>query len=377
MRSACFHADKDVVIPPLIAPVFLGAQGGTMPLASARSRNIHVSWRGPTTLERLNYPWYSILHLYGSFADQPWPQVTPGTYCPRCGGFAECVNQCSASVYTEVSRSVVYSNGVRQRMMSQYGGGRLPGWTLRSETYPTRSHSPTPAYVREMRRSIFCLCPLGHATWSSRIYESIASGCIPVIIGDYTLLPFSRFFDWSKFSVLVRESDISKLPFFIDLSPANVKKMQEELARVWRSFVYLKTSKERRMWLPSGGGGDAFYWAMRDLQEVAVQRGVIRAPLSFYASDNTVANGEIDLFAARSQRTELTDAWRLLLRKIASRKAGETPPVVLPDAMLFPVDDITLVSQMSADRLPILEQLTHVWRGPIAMAVFLDRKSVV
>ena len=39
-------------------------------------------------------------------------------------------------------------------------------------------------YVDDLKRSLFCLCPRGFAVWSPRIYESLATGCIPVIIAD-------------------------------------------------------------------------------------------------------------------------------------------------------------------------------------------------
>ena len=56
-------------------------------------------------------------------------------------------------------------------------------------------------YVDTMSRSLFCLCPLGFAVWSPRIYESVIMGCIPVIIGDGIRLPFDWELDWRDFSV--------------------------------------------------------------------------------------------------------------------------------------------------------------------------------
>jgi hypothetical protein len=37
-------------------------------------------------------------------------------------------------------------------------------------------------YVKEVRQSLFCLCPRGFASWSRRLFDSIQLGCIPVII---------------------------------------------------------------------------------------------------------------------------------------------------------------------------------------------------
>jgi hypothetical protein len=40
------------------------------------------------------------------------------------------------------------------------------------------------AYDENMRRSQFCLCPLGWAAWSPCIMESLQQGCILVVISD-------------------------------------------------------------------------------------------------------------------------------------------------------------------------------------------------
>jgi hypothetical protein len=42
-------------------------------------------------------------------------------------------------------------------------------------------------YQSEIVRSVFCLCPLGWAPWSPRLVESVALGCVPVIIGTLLL----------------------------------------------------------------------------------------------------------------------------------------------------------------------------------------------
>lgn len=62
-----------------------------------------------------------------------------------------------------------------------------------------------------MKRATFCLCPLGWAPWSPRIFESVQIGCIPVIIADDIILPFENYFNWERIAVRVKEADVPRL----------------------------------------------------------------------------------------------------------------------------------------------------------------------
>lgn len=64
----------------------------------------------------------------------------------------------------------------------------------------------------QMQKSRFCLVPRGWGGWSYRMFEAIAIGCIPVVIGDYTLYPWQQhLIDWTRFAVFIREAEISIL----------------------------------------------------------------------------------------------------------------------------------------------------------------------
>lgn len=75
------------------------------------------------------------------------------------------------------------------------------------------------AYYEDMRRSVFCLCPLGWAPWSPRIVESLQQGCIPVIISDNIILPFREFVDWPAITVHVPEKDVPRLDEILSAIP--------------------------------------------------------------------------------------------------------------------------------------------------------------
>ncbi|CAK0893373.1 unnamed protein product [Prorocentrum cordatum] len=50
---------------------------------------------------------------------------------------------------------------------------------------------PVPSYAAIMGNSHFCLCPKGASSYTSRVFEALFSGCVPVILSDDLRFPFS------------------------------------------------------------------------------------------------------------------------------------------------------------------------------------------
>ena len=69
------------------------------------------------------------------------------------------------------------------------------------------SYQPHEAYLQRMLRAVFCLAPRGDTASSRRVYESIAAGCIPVIISDKLSLPFASRLSYADFSVRFGEQE--------------------------------------------------------------------------------------------------------------------------------------------------------------------------
>lgn len=67
------------------------------------------------------------------------------------------------------------------------------------------------SYQVMMRRSRYCLCPSGYEVASPRVVESLYTGCVPVIIKDHYVLPFSDVLNWKAFAVEIRVQDIPDL----------------------------------------------------------------------------------------------------------------------------------------------------------------------
>lgn len=94
------------------------------------------------------------------------------------------------------------------------------------------------SYQDLMKKSKFCLCPGGYEVNSPRIVEAIYRDCIPVVIADKFVLPFSDVLDWDAFSIRVMEKDIPELKTILQAVPvAKYKEMQERVRQVQRHFL--------------------------------------------------------------------------------------------------------------------------------------------
>ncbi|XP_054814078.1 probable glucuronoxylan glucuronosyltransferase IRX7 [Prosopis cineraria] len=113
-----------------------------------------------------------------------------------------------------------YSKRVRTAIWRRYNGDRR--FYLRRHRFA--------GYRSEIARSVFCLCPLGWAPWSPRLVESVALGCVPVIIADGIRLPFGSAVRWGEISVTVAEKDVGRLGEILEeVAATNLSKIQRKL----------------------------------------------------------------------------------------------------------------------------------------------------
>lgn len=111
-------------------------------------------------------------------------------------------------------------------------------------------------YIQHMKSSKYCICPMGYEVNSPRIIEAIYYECVPVIIADNFVLPFSEILDWSAFSVVVAEKDIPKLKEILTAIP---------LRRYLTMQINVKMVQKHFLWNPRPIKYDLFHMVLHSI----------------------------------------------------------------------------------------------------------------
>ncbi len=160
-----------------------------------------------------------------------------------------------------------YSRGIRQKWLKKYEfDDKIKITPVHPrEGFGAKAANYQATYRKDFTSSKFCLCPPGWATWTPRLFEALLLGCIPAVVADHNLLPFSRTIDYTLFAVHIPEDNANDLEYFLPQSTARVQELQEGVSAVWPAFVYNDPPKP----------GDAFYHLIGELfwKSRSVQRG--------------------------------------------------------------------------------------------------------
>jgi hypothetical protein len=66
-------------------------------------------------------------------------------------------------------------------------------------------------YLEKLSRAKFGLSPMGWTLDTTRIWEYIAYGVVPVVIADGIIEPFEMDVDWDSFIVRIRRDEVHRL----------------------------------------------------------------------------------------------------------------------------------------------------------------------
>ncbi|KAK8484313.1 hypothetical protein V6N13_145025 [Hibiscus sabdariffa] len=122
----------------------------------------------------------------------------------------------------------------------------LQHWKGRDDDMQVYEYLPkSKDYFSYMRQSKFCLCPSGYEVASPRIVEAIYSECVPVILSDNYVLPFSDVLRWEAFSVQVETREIPRLKeILLAIPEEKYQELQEGVRVVRKHFMLNQPSKK-------------------------------------------------------------------------------------------------------------------------------------
>lgn len=94
------------------------------------------------------------------------------------------------------------------------------------------------SYDLMLKKSKYCLCPSGYEVASPRVVEAIYAECVPVLISDGYVPPFSDVLNWKSFSVQVKVGDIPNIKrILMGISQTHYLRMHRRVKQVQNHFV--------------------------------------------------------------------------------------------------------------------------------------------
>ncbi|CAB4015514.1 Exostosin-2 [Paramuricea clavata] len=92
-------------------------------------------------------------------------------------------------------------------------------------------------YPQILQSSTFCLVIRGVRLGQSSLLDALMMGCIPVIIADNYVLPFSEVIDWPRAAVIVREEQISNVyEILTSYTPQEITDMVKQVNHLWSNY---------------------------------------------------------------------------------------------------------------------------------------------
>lgn len=88
-----------------------------------------------------------------------------------------------------------------------------------------------------MGNATFCLIPRGRRLGSYRFLEALQSSCIPLLLSNGWVLPFSDNIDWQKAAVFADERLLTLIPTIIrEFSHEQIFQMRQQVLFLWNAY---------------------------------------------------------------------------------------------------------------------------------------------
>lgn len=92
-------------------------------------------------------------------------------------------------------------------------------------------------YPKILGHSKFCLIFRGERMGQLALLEAMASGCIPVVVMDGVVMPFSNVIDWNRAAIFVMEDFLSTVMDVLEkVSDNRIEEMQSQVRFLYEEY---------------------------------------------------------------------------------------------------------------------------------------------
>ena len=97
-------------------------------------------------------------------------------------------------------------------------------------------------YVEHMMRNDYIFCPRGAGNYSTRLFETVAAGRIPILIDTRLVMPFADVIPWQEIAVWVPINEINRLDehvlaFHARLGESGYLALQTQLRNIFETYL--------------------------------------------------------------------------------------------------------------------------------------------
>jgi len=112
------------------------------------------------------------------------------------------------------------------------------GWINKGRD-PTLGRKLRNEYINNLKSTEYCVCMRGGGNFSYRLYETMMSGRIPILINTDCILPYDFFINWNEFFPIIDANNINNVSKIVlnYHNKINHKERQQWLREVWEKYI--------------------------------------------------------------------------------------------------------------------------------------------